>query len=1115
MHDSIQRMIAVALASLLGHCWASAVEPETDGTKAASAAMAAFRVPEGFRVELFAAEPMLGNPVAFCLDEQGRVFVAEEHRFLEGTPENRTHGFMLDDDLQVNTLADRLAMQAKWAHRFDKGADWFTQKSDIVRQLVDTDGDGRADRSTVFADGFDGPLDGLGSGLIARDGQVWFTCIPRLWLLTDNDNDGRADDKTSLLEGFGVNAAFYGHDLHGLVWGVDGRLYFSVGDRGAHVVTKEGATISNPRRGAVYRCNPDGTQLELVHQGLRNPQELAVDQYGNLFADDNNCDKGDHSRLVYVVPGGDSGWHMEYQHIPEPYLTGPWHAEAIWHLQHDLQPAYVVPPVGKLGAGPSGFVFNSGISLPPRYRNHFFYCNFTGNGGVESFAVEPQGAGFTIVDHHDFCKPVMASDVDFGYDGKMYLSDYPNNPWTRGTSRGRIYTVFDQDRIKDAVVLETKELFREGFVKRSTDQLIALLHHDDMRVRLRAQFEIASRGREAAAVLAKVATDDSHQFARLHAIWGLGQIGRSSSEVLAPVIRLLNDNDSEVRAQAARVLGDAQHEPSANALMTLLTDESARVRFFAAIALGSLRHPEAVAAIVTMLRENDGRDRQLAHAGVVALQRIGDRELVQQHAGDPSVAVRMAVLLVQRRWADPRIEQFLDDSEQKIVTEAARAIYDLPISTGMKRLASLASRYRNASGEQVVPLLRRIINANLREGGIANAKAVVAMAVSDSIPLIVRQEALGALNAWQGPITRDRVTGFWQPIDAREIDGFKEMIQQSSGQLLASAPDSLQVEVTRLLAAYKVDIDDSVFAGWVLDTNRPTESRVVALRLLDNRRYDRILELIDMALQSDDADLRAQARERLADHDEERAITLLSKLLDDQGGEVREKQRAIATLGRLQSPQAKRTLAAWMARLSEGQVAPALQLDLIETLATSPIESHRRAIDQFKASRDPSDPLSPYLLALEGGDAEHGRELFFNHAGGQCIRCHAVSGQGGTAGPDLTAVANTARLSDRRHLLESIVFPNAKIAEGFGTVTLLLDSGQVVAGVVKEADDQTLTLITPMNQTLRIDRDTIAEQSATTSAMPEMRETLSIRELRDLVDYLALLQTAHSAQRDP
>lgn len=159
---SFSTNILVSCVAIVLATGASAQDSKPDGTQAATAAMAAFRLPEGFTAELFAAEPMLTNPIAFCLDEHGRVYVAEDHRFLEGTPENRSHNFMLDDDLQVTTLADRLAMQAKWADKFDKGSAWFTQTSDIVRQLVDCDGDGKADRSTVFADGFDGPLDGLG-----------------------------------------------------------------------------------------------------------------------------------------------------------------------------------------------------------------------------------------------------------------------------------------------------------------------------------------------------------------------------------------------------------------------------------------------------------------------------------------------------------------------------------------------------------------------------------------------------------------------------------------------------------------------------------------------------------------------------------------------------------------------------------------------------------------------------------------------------------------------------------------------------------------------------------------------------------------------------------------
>ncbi len=1080
-------------------------DSKPDGTQAATAAMAAFRLPEGFRVELFAAEPMLTNPIAFCLDEQGRVFVAEDHRFLEGTPENRSHNFLLDDDLQVKTLDDRVAMQKKWADRFEGGSAWFTQKSDIIRQLVDSDGDGRADISTVFADGFDGPLDGLGSGLIARDGKVWYTCIPSLWQLSDNDNDGRADSRTALLEGFGVNAAFYGHDLHGLVWGVDGRLYFSVGDRGAHVVTKEGVTISNPRRGAVYRCNPDGTEMERIHQGLRNPQELAVDQYGNLFADDNNCDKGDDSRLVYIVPGGDSGWNMAYQHIPEPYLTGPWHAEAIWHLSHELQPAYVVPPVGKIGAGPSGFVFSSGTSLPARYRNHFFYCNFTGNGGVESFALQPEGAGFTIVDHHDFCKPIMASDVDFGYDGKMYLSDYPTNPFDRTTSGGRIYTVFDPTRVDDPIVVETRRLFQQGFEHRGANELVTLLHHDDMRVRLRAQFAMAARGIESAGNLTAIANTDSSQLARLHAIWGLGQIGRSHPEVLSPVILLLSDGDSEVRAQAARVLGESRHLAFGDALIPLLADESQRVRFFAAIALGSLRHRSAAEHIITMLRDNDGRDRQLAHAGVAALELIGDSDLVQKYASDTSMAVRMAVLLVQRRLADDRIIQFLDDAELKIVTEAARAINDLPMTAGREKLASLAERYQNASGDEVVPLLRRIVNANLQLGGRSNAEAVIAVAISESLPLVARREAIAALAAWQGSTTRDRVTGFWQPIESRDGTVVREAVQQAAARLLSVSPDELHADITGLLVTLKVETDDRLFAEWAIDANRTSSVRIAALRLLNSRKFKGLPAIIDTLLATNSAELRAEARDLLADHNPDRANSLVTQLLEDQDADVREKQRAFATLARIKSPEAGKILDQWAVRLRQRQVPIPLQLDLIDALTAATSASRQAALSEFRAGGDAADPLNAWQVALEGGNAERGRSLVVSHAVAQCIRCHTVDARGGTAGPDLSAVASKERNVGRRYLLESMILPSAKIAKGFGTVTLVLDSGKLVAGTVKDEDAESLTLVTPQNETIRIARDTIDEQSATTSAMPTMTRALTLREIRDLVEYLSTL----------
>jgi quinoprotein glucose dehydrogenase len=1079
---------------------------KVDDIAAAQKAAAAFRIPEGLSIDVFAAKPQLTNPVAICLDEQGRVYVAEDHRFLEGTPENRTHSFMLEDDLQVTTLEDRLAMQKKWAGKFDKGIDWFTQKSDIVRQLEDIDGDGRADVSRVFADGFDGPLDGLGSGLIARDGKVWYTCIPNLWLLEDEDGDGKAEHKKSLLTGFGVNAAFYGHDLHGLVWGVDGKLYFSVGDRGAHVVTKEGTTISNPRRGAVYRCNPDGTELERIHLGLRNPQELAIDQYGNVFADDNNCDKGDHSRLVYVVPGGDSGWNMAYQTIAKPYLTGPWHAEGMWHLKHDLQPAFIVPPVGKIGSGPSGFVFSSGTSLPARYRNHFFYCNYQGNvGGIESFAVKQQGAGFAIADHHDFCKPIKASDVDFGYDGKMYVADYPTSPWKRGQSGGRIYTIVDKTRQSEPVIAETRLLFQKGFRHRTTKELASLLHHDDMRVRLRSQFALAERGNASVESFTAIANRDDNQLARLHAIWGLGQIGRTAPKTLAPVLALLEDADSEVRAQAARVLGDAQYEPAASALAIMLADETPRVRFFAALALGALRSEDAGERIISMLRENDGKDRYLTHAGVVALELIGDRDFVQRWARDESAAVRMSVLLVQRRWSDPRIAQFLDDAQLTIVTEAARAINDLPLASGRDNLANLAERFKNTSGENVVPLMRRIINANLQLGGRSNVEAVIGIAASVEQPMVIRTEAVSALSVWQGPTKRDRVTGFWRPILARDPSTVRDVVQNSASKLLAAAPANLLVNVTKLLTALDVKTDDQAFAALVADTSRSSDVRIAGLRLLENRKYEQLSEMIDTLLGANNAELRAEARDLLASRDEARAISIYTELLDEPTSELTEKQRAIFSLAHLDSPAAGQTLDDWADRLRQGKVPASLQLDLIDAITASPNETRQAAMRQFNAAPDESDPLAAYGVALSGGNAKIGRDIFVGHVSAQCIRCHKVDDRGGSAGPDLSNLASSERKTDRRHFLESIVLPNAQIAKGFGTVTILLDDGRVVAGTMKAEDPATLTIVTPANKTIRIDRNDVEEQTAMRSSMPEMTKALTLREIRDLVEYLATL----------
>ena len=208
-------------------------------------------------------------------------------------------------------------------------------------------------------------------------------------------------------------------------WDRTGKLYFSIGDRGFNVES-HGKQLDLHERGAVFRCYPDGSEFEVVATGLRNPQKLAFDQYGNLFTADNNADHGDSARWVYILEGGDSGWRGGYQFIKRRTFSGPWHSEKMWHEPHPGQPAFLVPPIKDLGTGPSGIGYYPGTGLPERYKDHFFYCDFIGNGGIFSFSLKPKGAGFEYVEdkEREFFWRNKATDLCFGVDGGVYVCEW-------------------------------------------------------------------------------------------------------------------------------------------------------------------------------------------------------------------------------------------------------------------------------------------------------------------------------------------------------------------------------------------------------------------------------------------------------------------------------------------------------------------------------------------------------------------------------------------------------------------------------------------------------------------------------------------------------------------
>lgn len=1048
-----------------------------------------FRVPKGFKVDLFAAEPLLANPVAFHIDEQGRFFVVETFRLHEGVTDIRGHMNWLNDDLASKSVEDRVAMMRKYeGARISK----YAQESDRLRLVVDTDGDGRADKASVFSEGYSNIPDGLAAGVLARKGDVYLANIPDLWVLRDNDGDGVADVKKSLHHGFGVRVGFIGHDLHGLRFGPDGKLYFSIGDRGASIKTKQGV-VDNPETGAVYRCNPDGSELEIFAYGLRNPQELAFDQYGNLFTGENNSDGGDPARWVYLVEGGDSGWRIGFQFIERPNMRGAWMSERMCYP--DSEVAYALPPLANIGNGPSGLTYYPGSGFPVAYNEHFFMCDFRGGtgSGIYSFACKPKGASFEVIDRTEFLWEVLVTDCDFGYDGSLYVTDWVNG-WNK-TGKGRIYRVFDPRRATSPLIAETKKLVAEGFAQRATTELAGLLTHPDIRVRQEAQFELTSRGEASIGVFTRVAKQNENLIPRLHGIWGLGQLARSKQAVAA-LLTLLQDREPEVRAQTAKVLGDAKVQKAAAPLISLLADTQERPRFFAAIALGKLHKKEAVVPLLSMLQANNNKDKYLRHAGVMGLVGCADVKALRELSTHASSAVRIAAVVALRRMESPEVASFLDDRDSAVATEAARAINDLPITSAAPRLAMKLDRSTNA------PFVRRAINANYRIGAAANADALVAFALKNSASENLRVEALDLLGAWTNPSGRDPITGLWRPLPRRDRQIAGAALQPKVAELLKSPAPLVQAATIRVAGQLDLKSATAKAAALVRDTSVPTFVRVEALRAMAALKAS-MADTLELALKDKDESVRKEAAKLQAQLRPDNATTHLKSILER--GTITEKQSAFATLGALtNSADADRIIEAWLEKVIAEEVPNELRLDVLDAANKRTTPSIREKLRKVEEGRPAEDNLRSHRECLVGGDAAEGKRTFIEKAEVYCLRCHKVNGEGGEVGPDLSGIG--AKQS-REYLLESIVLPNKQIAPGFESTIVTMKSGTIYAGVVKSETATELELNSPEDGLVKLKKENIQMRERGPSAMPEeLRQILTKREVRDLVEFLANLK---------
>ncbi|MBR9999981.1 MAG: PQQ-dependent sugar dehydrogenase, partial [Cyclobacteriaceae bacterium] len=535
-------------------------------------------------VALFASEPMVSNPTNIDIDARGRVWVCEAYNY-----------GLMDD--QVSESGGRISI------------------------LEDTDGDGRADKKTVFYQGEDV---NIALGIAVLGNKIYVTRSPHLLVFTDADGDDSPDKKEIMFTGMGEPGD---HSAHALIAGPDGRLYFNYGNAGRSVLKPDGSpvvdnfgneVISDGKPyfgGMIFRCYPDGSDFEVLAHNFRNNYEVTVDSYGNIWQSDNDDDGNESCRINFILEYGNYGYldEMTGEHWSVS-RTGQ-HPDIPQRHWHQNDPG-VVPNLLVTGAGsPAGICFYEGDLLPDVFRNQMIHTD-AGPNVVRSYPVKKDGAGYRAgienilwSEKDKWFRPV---DVAVAPDGSLMVADW-YDPIVGGAAvgdmklRGRIYRIAPPGKDYDI-----------GFkaVENISGAIEALKSPNRASQYLGQEFLMRS-GTEAEKSLKRMWNGKNPVF-RARALWLLGKIPGSG---MNHVLEALKDPDEDIRIAAVRLAAQIGI-PFENFIPGMLRDTSAQVRRALALSFAPLAGPEKAVWWAELAGQYDGKDRWYLEAlGISASNR--------------------------------------------------------------------------------------------------------------------------------------------------------------------------------------------------------------------------------------------------------------------------------------------------------------------------------------------------------------------------------------------------------------------------------------------------------------------------------------------------------------
>jgi putative membrane-bound dehydrogenase-like protein len=1005
-----------------------------------------FKVVDGLQMRLWASEPLFVNPTCMDVDHKGRVWVCESVNYrtsLHRRPLNRPAG-------------DRIVI------------------------LEDTKGTGRADKAITF---YQSPelLAPLGIA-VAKDpvgpGYKVFVCqSPDILLFEDKDGDGKADGPPKkLLSGFrGID---HDHGVHGILIGPDMKLYFSVGDQGVSGLQssdgkgrKWSSNSTDCRAGTIWRCDLDGKNLELIAHNFRNEYEPCVDSFGTVFVSDNDDDGNQQTRICYVMPSGDYGYH--------PRGRG----ESHWHEE---KPG-VVPKILRTYFGsPTGMCVYEGTLLPKKYWGQLLHTD-AGPRHVRCYHLKANGASYDV-EREDLVTSTdnwfRPSDICVAPDGSVFVADW-YDPGVGGhgmgdTTRGRVY------RITPAGYTGTR---MPKVDLKSKKGLLAALGSPNRAVRymamakLRAMATARDRStQEARDALELAINQKDNPWLRARGFWHFALLGNHFSgefpAALIMAVTATKDKDARFRCLGIRMMADVCSETLANlgkldevGLKKLVHDPSAAVRREILLSLREENPTKARPFIYELMKQYDGKDRfYLAAIGIaVGHHDRARRDVIladfSKHFPEWNDKVANLIWELRPPKVLPLLEKRLTDA--KVPAEQRARIVDI-----------LAASDDRAAGSAILQLLAADVPAEVRERALANLELFLPGKWQHLKKEPAFDRTIGSLLA--KPATR--ATG----LALIALAGKPSFVPEAA-KVAAAKDEALPVRKAAVAALGKLPDERSVEAlRGLLGTTPPA------------LRSDVVAALGELARVRG---FRAARRPGAA-----AALKALQGLAQDGKADLVLRQAAVTALS------ASRQGTVWLLSLhARGQLPEALRGETARLLRNSPYPDLRnRALVAFpppgKLNLKKLPPLA--VLADRRGDAARGKALLAASLTSnlQCLKCHTVRGVGGQVGPDLSVIGKKA---SRENLFESILYPSKAIADQYVTWQVQTSKGLSLSGLIVEEKPEYVILRDAEGRDTRVRTRDIEKRSKTPkSLMPDdLAAYLSEAELVDLVEYLFALKT--------